>query len=66
MAHGYQSVHRLLFTINLGLRMGREAGAVLPLILSLMGVAKLGMSGWLGSELVYCAGWSRRQQRRLE
>jgi uncharacterized membrane protein len=43
----------ILFAINLWLRVGSEAGAVLPLILSLVGVALLGLSGWLGGELVY-------------
>lgn len=46
----------VLFAINLWLRMGSEAAGVLPLVLSLIGVAMLGISGWLGGELVYVHG----------
>jgi uncharacterized membrane protein len=43
----------VLFAMNLSLRMWSEPGAVLPILLSLIGVAMLGVSGWLGGELVY-------------
>jgi uncharacterized membrane protein len=46
----------ILFAVNLLLRINGEAGATLPLILSLIGVAMLGISGWLGGELVYVHG----------
>jgi uncharacterized membrane protein len=46
----------VLFTINLWLRVGSEASAVLPVILSLVSIALLGISGWLGGELVYVHG----------
>ena len=46
----------ILFTIDAGLRIlnGTEA---LPVFLSVLGVAGLGVSGWLGGELVYVQGW---------
>jgi uncharacterized membrane protein len=46
----------ILFAINLWLRMDSEAAVVLPLALSLIGVAMLGISGGLGGELVYIHG----------
>jgi uncharacterized membrane protein len=46
----------VLFAMNLSLRMWSEPGAVLPILLSLIGVAMLGVSGWLGGELVYVHG----------
>lgn len=46
----------ILFASNLWLRVGGDAEAVLPLILSLVGIAMLGISGWLGGELVYVHG----------
>jgi uncharacterized membrane protein len=46
----------ILFAVNLWLRTSSEAGAALPLILSLLGIAMLGVSGWLGGELVYVHG----------
>lgn len=46
----------ILFVVNLWLRMDSEKTAILPLILSLVGIAMLGISGWLGGELVYVHG----------
>jgi uncharacterized membrane protein len=46
----------LLFTINAGLRVINGSEALLPVFLSLLGVAALGVSGWLGGELVYVQG----------
>jgi uncharacterized membrane protein len=43
----------VLFVINLSLRMWSEPGAVLPSLLSLIGIGMLSVSGWLGGELVY-------------
>jgi uncharacterized membrane protein len=46
----------VLFTINAGLRIMNGTEAVLPVFLSALGVAALGVSGWLGGELVYVQG----------
>jgi len=46
----------VLFAINLWLRMNSEPGAALPLVLSIIGVVMLGVSGWLGGEMVYVHG----------
>jgi len=54
----------ILFTINLWLRVGNDAGATLPVILSFLGIAMLGISGWLGGELVYVHGVSVEGQTR--
>ena len=43
----------VLFAVNLALRTWSGPGAVLPVLLSLVGIAMLGVSGWLGGELVY-------------
>ena len=45
-----------IFIVNLWLRTTLAPGASLPLILSLVGVILLGLSGWLGGELVYVHG----------
>jgi uncharacterized membrane protein len=45
----------VLFAVNALLRLVWEAGAI-PVILSLIGVSLLGLSGWLGGELVYVHG----------
>lgn len=45
-----------LFAINLWLRLDGQAGDILPFGLSLIGLAMLGISGWLGGELVYGHG----------
>ena len=46
----------VLFIINLWLRLGDELDAALPVILSFVGISMLGISGWLGGELVYVHG----------
>ena len=46
----------VLFTIDAGLRILNGTEAVLPVFLSVLGVAGLGVSGWLGGELVYVQG----------
>ncbi len=46
----------ILFTIDAGLRILNGTEAVLPVFLSVLGVAGLGVSGWLGGELVYVQG----------
>lgn len=55
----------VLFAINLWLRMGSEAGAAFPVILSFIGIVLLGISGWMGGELVYVHGVAVEPQTRL-
>lgn len=45
-----------LFATNLWLRTRQDAGAALPIVLSAVGIAILGVSGWLGGDLVYRHG----------
>jgi len=45
-----------MFCVNLWLRMTAAPGAGLPVALSVIGVMLLGLSGWLGGELVYVHG----------
>jgi uncharacterized membrane protein len=53
----------LLFTTNAVLRVLNGPEAVLPLFLSFLGVAALGVSGWLGGELVYVQGVAVQPER---
>ena len=53
----------VLFAINLWLRMTSEPGAVLPIILSVIAIVMLGVSGWLGGELVYVHGVAVEPQK---
>ena len=46
----------VLFAVNFGLRLNAEPGAPVPILLSVVGVALIGVSGWLGGELVYTHG----------
>ena len=45
-----------IFIADLWVRTMFAAGAGLPVVLSVIGVALLGVSGWLGGELVYVHG----------
>ncbi len=45
-----------LFAINLWLRVTGTAVAGWPIILSVFGILLLGLSGWLGGEMVYVHG----------
>lgn len=45
-----------IFCVNLWLRTTSAPGAWLPVVLSVVGVSLLGLSGWLGGELVYVHG----------
>ena len=45
-----------IFCVNLWLRMTASPGAGFPVALSVIGVMLLGLSGWLGGELVYVHG----------
>jgi uncharacterized membrane protein len=53
----------VLFSINLWLRTSSEPGAALPVILSVVGVAMLAVSGWLGGEMVYVHGAAVEPQK---
>jgi len=53
----------VLFTVNAVLRIMNGNDALLPVILSLLGVAGLGVSGWLGGELVYVQGVAVQPER---
>lgn len=44
------------FALSFVLRLGPEATGILPLGLSVLGVALIGVSGWLGGEMVYVHG----------
>ncbi len=46
----------VLFAINLWLRMHRPPTNNLPVVLSVIGIALICVSGWLGGELVYVRG----------
>jgi uncharacterized membrane protein len=65
-----------LYLVNLWLRMNTAPSAKWPLVLSAISIALLGLSGWLGGELVYVhaigvetktagAGESRQVRRRV-
>ena len=45
-----------LYAVNLWLRLGTDTGTALPMVLSIVAVMMLGISGWLGGELVYRHG----------
>ena len=53
----------VLFTLNAGLRMLNGPEALVPVFLSALGVAALGVSGWLGGELVYVQGVAVQPER---
>lgn len=53
----------VLFTINVGLRFLNGPEALLPVLLSVLGVAALAVSGWLGGELVYVQGVAVQPER---
>jgi uncharacterized membrane protein len=46
----------LTFSLSFVLRLGPERGGSVPLWLSVVGVALIGVSGWLGGEMVYVHG----------
>lgn len=46
----------VLFAANFGLRYAGDRGASLPIILSAITLVGVGISGWLGGELVYVHG----------
>jgi uncharacterized membrane protein len=46
----------LLFAVNFALRWNAAPGATVPVLLSLITIAGVGVSGWLGGEMVYVHG----------
>ena len=53
----------VLFTINAVVRILNGPEALLPVLLSVLGVAALAVSGWLGGELVYVQGVAVQPER---
>lgn len=45
-----------IFALNLWLRFRLEEDTKIPFLLSLVGVALIGLGGWLGGEMVYVKG----------
>jgi uncharacterized membrane protein len=45
-----------VFAVNFGMRSQRAPGDAPPLILTVIGVALIGVSGWLGGAMVYVHG----------
>jgi len=50
-----------LYCVNFWLRLHREPGDNLPIILSAIGVGLIIISGWLGAEMVYVRGVAVKQ-----
>jgi uncharacterized membrane protein len=53
----------LLFTTNAWIRFVSGPEALLPVFISVLGVLALGVSGWLGGELVYVQGVAVQPER---
>ena len=53
-----------IFVVSFVLRMGGASQARLPVLLSLIGVALLAVSGWLGGEMVFVHGVGAAPERR--
>jgi uncharacterized membrane protein len=53
----------VLYTINAGLRVMNGSNDLWPVLLSVVGVAGLSVSGWLGGELVYVQGVAVQPER---
>ena len=53
----------LLFSVNALLRFSSGPHAVAPVVVSIVGIAGLAISGWLGGELVYIKGVGVEDQR---
>jgi uncharacterized membrane protein len=52
----------VIFAADFYLRLGNIAGAIFPIVLSVVGVLFIAVSGWLGGEMVYVHGMGVRQQ----
>ena len=46
----------VLYAINIGLRASGTAGSSIPVVLSIIGVALIFVSGWLGGQMVHVYG----------
>jgi uncharacterized membrane protein len=46
----------ILYSINLWMRYAGPAGEIFPIVLSFLGLVAIGISGWLGGEMVYVYG----------
>ena len=46
----------VLYAVNIGTRIGGSEVAGAPLVLSVIAIALLGVSGWLGGQMVYVHG----------
>jgi uncharacterized membrane protein len=46
----------VLFAFNLGWRVAGDPGAIAPVVISVVAIVLLGISGWLGGEMVYVHG----------
>ena len=53
-----------IFVVSFVLRMGGASQARLPILLSLIGVALLAVSGWLGGEMVFVHGVAAAPEHR--
>lgn len=53
----------VLYAANLWLRLANEPGSSLPIALSVIAVILLGISGWLGGEMVFVHGAAVDPQR---
>lgn len=55
-----------LFAVSLWLRTRTAPGDSLPIALSVIGIALIGLSGWLGGEMVYVHGVAVERQREAK
>ena len=55
----------IVFAINLWSRLRLPTESVVPLILSIIGVAGIGIGGWLGGEMVYVKGMAVEAVEKL-
>lgn len=46
----------VLYAVNIGLRVSGAAGTRIPVVLSIIGVALIFVSGWLGGQMVHVYG----------
>ena len=55
----------VIFAINLWIRFRLPAESYLPLAMSIVGVAAIGVGGWLGGEMVYVKGMAVEAVEKL-
>ena len=56
----------VVFALNLWLRFRLEDDTKIPFLLSLVGVALIGVGGWLGGEMVYVKGMAVQAVEELD